>query len=134
MVLVRFALPMWGLRLYPQPVRTAVGNGGNELGLSILRGIIETTQSRWSTDVASMREAKIYNPQVQNFGLTLVSASKLQTNNSENNDGKLKTDDYDDYARHLNSFVQFMEKENVKIDVVSIQNEPDYPSIISPGD
>lgn len=118
---------MWGFApLSTAEVRTAVGMGENELGLSILRGIIETTQSRWSTDVASMREAKIYNPQVQILASPWSPPASYKTNNSENNGGKLKTDDYDDYARHLNSFVQFMAKENVKIDVVSIQNEPDW--------
>ena len=73
-----------------------------------------------------MREAKIYNPQVQILASPWSPPASYKTNNSENNGGKLKTDDYDDYARHLNSFVQFMAKENVKIDVVSIQNEPDW--------
>ena len=49
-----------------------------------------------------------------------------KTNNSRINGGKLKTDYYDDYANHLNSYVQYMRNQGVTIDVTSVQNEPDW--------
>ena len=42
------------------------------------------------------------------------------------NGGKLLLDYYDDYAYHLNDFVQYMDGQGVAIDVVSVQNEPDW--------
>ena len=50
----------------------------------------------------------------------------MKTNNSRVNGGKLKTDYYDDYANHLNSYVQYMRGQGVPIDVTSVQNEPDW--------
>lgn len=118
---------MWGAAaLTTSEVRTAVGLGDNELGLSILRSIIETSQNRWATDVNALREAKTYRPEVQLLASPWTPPASYKTNNSEINGGKLKTDYYDDYATHLNNFVQYMAKQSVKIDVVSIQNEPDW--------
>jgi O-glycosyl hydrolase len=124
------AFPMWdggsGQRLTLSEVRTAVGMGDNELGLSIARVLIEPTEEKWALDVESLREAKTYSPDVQILATPWTPPAKWKTNNSEINGGKLKTEYYDDYALHLNRYVQFMAKENIKIDVVSVQNEPDW--------
>ncbi|MEV6969024.1 hypothetical protein AB0M47_28300 [Hamadaea sp. NPDC051192] len=49
-----------------------------------------------------------------------------KSNNSRTNGGKLLPDYYDDYANHLNSYVQYMRGQGVAIDVTSVQNEPDW--------
>jgi len=55
-----------------------------------------------------------------------TAPASFKTNNSRVNGGKLKTDYYDDYANHLNSYVQYMRNQGVTIDVTSVQNEPDW--------
>ncbi|MDZ7370967.1 MAG: T9SS type A sorting domain-containing protein, partial [candidate division KSB1 bacterium] len=39
---------------------------------------------------------------------------------------KVKPENYEDYAEHLNEFVTYMESRGVPIYAVSVQNEPDY--------
>lgn len=124
------ALPMWvasaSTMLTTDEVRTAVGMGDNELGLSILRTIIEPNSSSWSFAVGNLQEAKSYGEDVQILASPWSPPAHMKSNNSTTNGGKLLTQYYGDYADHLNDYVEYMAGQGVSIDVVSIQNEPDW--------
>ncbi len=124
------ALPMWvgsanGM-LTQSEVRTLVGLGQDELGLSIIRTIIEPDSNKWSYAVANLTEAKSYGSDVKILGSPWSPPAHMKSNGSTTDGGKLLVGSYDDYAAHLDDFVAYMAGQGVSIDVVSIQNEPDY--------
>ncbi len=124
------ALPMWvgsasGM-LTTGEVQKLVGMGDTELGLSILRTIIDPDQNRWPYAVANLKEAKSYGAGVSVLASPWSPPAIMKDNNSTTGGGKLKLDYYDDYAAHLNGYVKYMAGQGVTIDVVSIQNEPDW--------
>lgn len=106
--------------------QTLVGMGSGELGLSIVRTVISPESSEWSGPVNSLQTAKSYGSDVKILASPWTAPAHFKTNNSRVNGGKLRTDFYDDYAEHLNSYVQFMASQGVTIDVTSVQNEPDW--------
>ena len=106
--------------------QTLVGLGPNQLGLSIVRTGISPVSSEWSTHVNALRTAKSYGSNVKILASPWTAPAEWKTNNSRTNGGKLRTEYYDDYANHLNSFVQYMRSQGVTIDVTSVQNEPDW--------
>lgn len=120
------ATPIWGGAWSTSDTQTLVGLGPNQLGLSIVRTGISPVSSEWSTAVNSLRTAKAYGSHVKILASPWTAPASFKTNNSRKNGGKLKLDHYDDYARHLNSFVQYMKHQGVRIDVTSVQNEPDW--------
>lgn len=124
------ALPMWtgsadGL-LMDSEVRTLVGLGDEELGLSIIRTIIDPETDRWSFAVNNLAEAKRYGEDVSILATPWSPPAYMKDNNNLVGGGKLKLDYYDDYADHLNDYIAYMEGQGVDIDVVSVQNEPDW--------
>ncbi|MDG4766465.1 cellulose binding domain-containing protein [Solwaraspora sp. WMMD406] len=106
--------------------QTLVGMGQGQLGLSIVRTVVSPTSSEWSWPVSSLQTAKSYGSDVTILASPWTAPAHFKTNNSRVNGGKLRTDYYDDYARHLNDYVQYMKGQGVTIDVTSIQNEPDW--------
>jgi O-glycosyl hydrolase len=96
------------------------------LGLSIVRTGISPVSSEWSTQVNALKTAKSYGSGVKILASPWTAPAEYKTNNSRTNGGSLKTDYYDDYANHLNSYVQYMRNQGVPIDVTSVQNEPDW--------
>jgi glucuronoarabinoxylan endo-1,4-beta-xylanase len=106
--------------------QTLVGMGSGELGLSIVRTVVSPESSEWSLPVSSLQTAQSYGSDVTILASPWTAPAHFKTNNSRVNGGKLRTDFYDDYAAHLNSFVQFMSSQGVTIDVTSVQNEPDW--------
>ncbi|MFN8076068.1 MAG: carbohydrate binding domain-containing protein [Kineosporiaceae bacterium] len=124
------ALPIWpgsanGM-LSTSEVRTLVGTGESELGLSIIRTMLSHDQAAWPFAVADLKEAKAYGQGVKILASPWTAPASYKTNNSLTGGGKLKTDYYDDYADHLNRYVQYMRGQGVTIDVTSVQNEPDW--------
>lgn len=120
------AAPIWGGAWSTGETQTLVGTGINQLGLSIVRTGISPVSSEWSTQVSALKTAKSSGSTVKILASPWTAPAAWKTNNSRTNGGKLKTDYYDDYANHLNSYVQYMRGQGVPIDVVSIQNEPDW--------
>ncbi len=123
------ALPMWGSASSmwtTNEVHSLVGLGQDELGLSIVRTIIDPDSSRWSFAVDNLKEAKSYGDAVQILASPWSPPASMKTNGSTTNGGKLKTDSYGAYASHLNDYVKYMAGQGITIDVVSIQNEPDW--------
>ncbi|MEU5784515.1 cellulose binding domain-containing protein [Micromonospora lupini] len=120
------AQSIWGSAWSTTDTQTLVGLGPNQLGLSIVRTGLSPVSSEWSTHVSSLQTAKSYGSNVKILASPWTAPAAWKTNNSRTGGGKLKTDYYDDYANHLNSYVQYMRGQGVTIDVTSVQNEPDW--------
>ncbi|GLH99614.1 cellulose binding domain-containing protein [Phytohabitans aurantiacus] len=120
------ATAIWGGNWSTAETQTLVGMGPNQLGLSIVRTGISPVSSEWATHVNALKTAKSYGSNVKILGSPWTAPAAWKTNNSRINGGKLRTDYYDDYANHLNSYVQYMRGQGVTIDVTSVQNEPDW--------
>jgi len=121
------ATSIWGNSAWSTAeTQTMVGLGANQFGLSIVRTGISPVSSEWSTHVSSLSTAKSYGSGVKILASPWTAPAAYKTNNSRTNGGKLRTDYYDDYANHLNSYVQYMRNQGVAIDVTSVQNEPDW--------
>jgi O-glycosyl hydrolase len=120
------AVSIWGSAWSTAETQTLVGLGANQFGLSIVRTGISPVSSEWSTQVSALKTAKSYGSGVKIMASPWTAPAEWKTNNSRINGGKLKTDFYDDYANHLNSYVQYMKNQGVPIDVTSVQNEPDW--------
>ncbi|MFI1994509.1 glycoside hydrolase [Actinoplanes sp. NPDC020271] len=120
------AVPIWGTGWSTAETRTLVGAGAGQLGLSIVRTGISPVSSEWATQVNALKAAKASGSNVKILASPWTAPAAWKTNNSRTNGGKLKSDYYDDYAGHLNDYVTYMKSQGVTIDVVSIQNEPDW--------
>ncbi|MDQ7908311.1 cellulose binding domain-containing protein [Phytohabitans sp. ZYX-F-186] len=120
------ATAIWGGAWSTAETQTLVGLGANQLGLSIVRTGISPVSSEWSTHADALRTAKSYGSDVKILASPWTAPAAWKTNNSRTNGGKLRTDYYDDYANHLNSYVQYMRNQGVTVDVTSVQNEPDW--------
>lgn len=121
-------LPEWvGSDMSSAQVQKAFGNGDDELGLTILRIYVSDDGNSWSRAVPTALAA-------QKLGATVFAtpwnppASMRNTVNGGVAGGKyqLRKDKWADYAKHLNSYVKFMESKGVNLYSVSVQNEPDY--------
>ncbi|GAA3918802.1 cellulose binding domain-containing protein [Actinoplanes auranticolor] len=120
------AVSIWGGAWSTTETQTLVGTGAGQLGLSIVRTGVSPVSSEWPAQVNALKTAKSYGSNVKILASPWTAPAAWKTNNSRVNGGKLKTDYYDDYANHLNSYVQYMKNQGVAIDVTSVQNEPDW--------
>ncbi|GIE82520.1 hypothetical protein Aph02nite_84700 [Actinoplanes philippinensis] len=120
------AVSIWGSAWSTAETQTLVGTGPNQLGLSIVRTGISPVSGEWGTQVNALKTAKSYGSNGKILASPWTAPAAWKTNNSRTNGGKLKTDYYDDYAGHLNSYVQYMRGQGVAVDVTSVQNEPDW--------
>lgn len=123
------AVPMWNVvttSLSNAEVRTLVGMGDSELGFSILRTIVDPSPDDWHRAADSLSEAKTYASDVKILASPWSPPAYMKSNQSTNNGGKLLVEHYADYANHLNAYIDYMLTQGVEIDVMSIQNEPDY--------
>lgn len=123
------ATPIWGDangQWTTAETQTLVGTGPGQLGLSIVRTGVSPVSGEWSYAVNCLKTAKTYGSDVKILASPWTAPANFKTNNSRTNGGKLRTDYYDDYANHLNSFVQYMKGKGIAIDVTSVQNEPDW--------
>ncbi|MCJ7935944.1 MAG: hypothetical protein MUW56_20525 [Chryseobacterium sp.] len=98
-----------------------------------MRLYIPENSSNWSSVLPTAQLAK-------SMGLTIFASpwtmpAAWKTNNHVNavytdangvqQIGYLKTENYQDYALYLNSFVTYLQNNGVALDYISIQNEPD---------
>ncbi|WP_434739477.1 cellulose binding domain-containing protein [Micromonospora sp. SH-82] len=120
------AQSIWGSAWSTAETQTLVGLGANQLGLSIVRTGVSPVSGEWPTHVNALKTAKSYGSGVKILASPWTAPAAWKTNNSRINGGKLRTDYYDDYANHLNSYVQYMRNQGVTVDVTSVQNEPDW--------
>lgn len=108
-------------------LNTLFGTGDNQLGCNILRVRIapkennQTADSRWGTVARIAKKAKA-------MGATILATPwtppvYLKTVNNIVG-GELA--DYAGYAEYLKEFLSYMKQQEAAVDVISIQNEPDY--------
>ena len=102
------------------------------VGCNIMRLYIPIGKSSWSQSLATAKKAK-------QMGLIVFASPWGQpaewktngTSNAKNPDGttgKLKRENWPDYAQYLEDYVQYLRQNDVELDAISIQNEPDWPA------
>jgi len=102
------------------------------VGCNIMRLYIPIGRNAWSQSLATAKTAK-------QMGLIVFASpwgqpAEWKTNgtiNAKNQDGttgKLKRENWPDYAQYLEDYVQYLRKNGVELDAISIQNEPDWPA------
>lgn len=115
---------MWGSEsLNTAEAVKAFGIDDNQLGLSLFRVRLSSNKSEWSIIVNSVKEANKYGVKVLACPWSPPAALK-----SNNNDigGHLLPENYKAFKDYINEFLAYMVTNGAKIDVVSIQNEPDW--------
>ena len=101
------------------------------VGCNIMRLYIPIGKNAWSQSLATAQTAK-------SLGLIVFASpwgqpAEWKTNNSSNaknengEEGYLKKEKWADYAQYLEDYVQYLRTNGVKLDAISIQNEPDWP-------
>jgi glucuronoarabinoxylan endo-1,4-beta-xylanase len=102
------------------------------VGCNIMRLYIPIGKNAWSQSLATAKYAKQKGLIV--FASPWGQPSEWKTNgtsNAKNEDGttgKLKKENWADYAQYLEEYVQYLRKNGVELDAISIQNEPDWPA------
>jgi len=102
------------------------------VGCNIMRLYIPIGKNSWSQSLSTAKQAK-------QLGLIVFASpwgqpAEWKTNgtinakNSDGTTGKLKRENWADYAQYLEDYVQYMRKNGVELDAISIQNEPDWPA------
>ena len=102
------------------------------VGCNIMRLYIPIGKNSWGQSLATAKLAK-------QMGLIVFASPWGQpaewktngTSNAKNDDGttgKLKKENWADYAQYLEDYVQYMRQNGVELDAISIQNEPDWPA------
>lgn len=100
------------------------------VGCNIMRLYIPIGRNAWSQSLQTAKTAK-------QMGLIVFASpwgqpAEWKTNgtiNAKNEDGttgKLKRENWADYAQYLEDYVQYMRDNGVELDAISIQNEPDW--------
>ncbi len=114
---------MWG-STFPDAtdMKSAFGTEESDLGLSIFRIRVASNPDEWPLIVNVTKEAKKYGAKIMASPWSPPPALK---SNASDVGGHLLDDNYEAYVNHLNEFIAFMVTNDVSVDVISIQNEPD---------
>ncbi len=105
----------------------------SEMGYNIMRLYIPIGRDAWEQSLATAKHA-------QSLGLIIFASpwsmpAEWKTNNSisgvvingtEENEGFLKEENYEDYANYLNDYATYLRDNGVELAGISLQNEPDY--------
>nr|MBD3620833.1 cellulose-binding protein [Sunxiuqinia sp.] len=116
---------IWGTDyLTESELDLAFGTGDTDMGLSIYRVRLSSNKNDWEGLVNSIKGAN-------QRGATVLASpwsppAAWKSNNSTNGGGYLLPEHYADFANYINEFIQFMADRGATVDVVSIQNEPDW--------
>ena len=108
-----------------------VWGASSTVGCNIMRLYIPIGKNAWSQSLATAKQTK-------QMGLIVFASpwgqpAEWKTNNSSNaknsngEQGYLKKENWADYAQYLEDYVQYLRKNGVELDAISIQNEPDWP-------
>ena len=100
------------------------------VGCNIMRLYIPIGRNAWGQSLNTAKLAK-------QMGLIVFASpwgqpAEWKTNNSSNAKtddgvvGKLKRENWDDYAQYLEDYVKYLRQNGVELDAISIQNEPDW--------
>ncbi|MBR2115060.1 MAG: hypothetical protein IJ929_10410 [Prevotella sp.] len=109
-----------------------VWGASSTVGCNIMRLYIPIGRNAWQQSLATAKQAK-------QMGLIVFASpwgqpAEWKTNgtvNAKNEDGttgKLKRENWADYAQYLEDYVQYLRNNGVELDAISIQNEPDWPA------
>lgn len=100
------------------------------VGCNIMRLYLPVGEGSWGQSLAAAKLGKQLGAIV--FASPWGQPKEWKTNNSINatNDqdvvGSLKKENWKDYAEYLEKYVQYLRKNGVELDAISIQNEPDW--------
>ncbi|MCA5004642.1 hypothetical protein [Sphingobacterium bovistauri] len=100
--------------------------GTNGLGYKMLRMMIYPNSNDWSRDLAIAKKAQSLGVRIFASPWSPPAHMKSSKQQGGGNRGYLLPEYYEDYAKHLNAFVDYMTANGVTIEAVSIQNEPDW--------
>ena len=102
------------------------------VGCNIMRLYIPIGRNAWNQSLNTAKYAKQKGLIV--FASPWGQPAEWKTNgtsNAKNEDGttgKLKRENWPDYAQYLEDYVQYLRNNGVELDAISIQNEPDWPA------
>ena len=124
--------PQFGYNHMSQTEIKKVWGDESTVGCNIMRLYIPIGRNAWSQSVQTAKQAK-------QLGLVVFASPWGQpaewktngTSNAKNSDGttgKLKRENWPDYAQYLEDYVQYLRQNGVELDAISIQNEPDWPA------
>lgn len=102
------------------------------VGCNIMRLYIPIGKNNWPQSLNTAKKAK-------QMGLIVFASPWGQpaewktngTSNAKNSDGttgRLKRENWPDYAKYLDDYVTYLRENGVELDAISIQNEPDWPA------
>lgn len=115
--------PTWGANMSSAEIDKLWGRSAAQMGYTIMRTIIPSDSKSWSGLVSTLKQA-------QSDGAVIFASPWSGPAEYKSNDsligGYVLEQHYLDFARWLNSFVDYMSSNGVKIEAVSIQNEPDW--------
>jgi glucuronoarabinoxylan endo-1,4-beta-xylanase len=115
---------MWGTQsLKPAEATKAFGMNDGELGLSIFRVRLSSNKTEWSIITEAVKEANKNGVKV--LASPWSPPPALKDNNSDIR-GILLPQNYKAFKDYINEFIAYQAQNGAKIDVVSIQNEPDW--------
>ena len=114
------------LPLSDSHIQNLLGTGENDLGLSIVRVRIAPNENDWTNEVSMLQKMETYGVKILASPWSPPGKWKENTQTNPLINGHLKEDNYADYAAYLNRYVEEMATENIVIDAISIQNEPDW--------
>lgn len=116
-----------GLQLNADMQEKAFDNDPGEMGLSIFRMRIDPEKNNWNAELPIAQYARSKGAIV--FASPWNPPSHMRAvleSTNEYTDYVLLPEFYDDYAAHLNSYIDFMETNGVPLYAISMQNEPDW--------
>jgi glucuronoarabinoxylan endo-1,4-beta-xylanase len=114
--------PLWIDDLTPEQALLAFGDAPSQLGLSLLRISIPQDAADFGVEVPTAQFAVALGARVFASPWTPPPALK---SNGDVAGGELLADNYGAYATHLLSFRDYMAASGVRLEAISIQNEPD---------
>jgi glucuronoarabinoxylan endo-1,4-beta-xylanase len=115
---------MWGTQsLKPAEATKAFGLNDGELGLSIFRVRLSSNKMEWSIITEAVKEANKNGVKV--LASPWSPPPALKDNNSDIR-GILLPQNYTAFKNYINEFIAYQAQNGAKIDVISIQNEPDW--------
>ncbi len=116
---------IWGTDyLTPAEMALAFGTGDDGLGLSIFRVRLSSAKGDWTGMASTIKSANSY--QVKVLASPWSPPALFKSNNNVVGGGYLLENRYADFANYINEFIDFMKSQSATVDVVSIQNEPDW--------
>ncbi len=116
---------IWGTdNLSPGEMALAFGTGDEGLGLSLFRVRLSSVKNDWTGLAATVKGANSYNVKV--LASPWSPPAQFKSNNDVVGGGYLLESNYANFAGYVNEFIEYMKSQAATIDVVSIQNEPDW--------